>query len=374
MSISMDEIIKATRLTREGRLGQATEAIQRALGALAPGKSRPTEQPERASARDEDVTDIAFRELPRREAPAFEPQQPSQMPAPAEPGVMRPTPSSFTEDACEFEDKRYRFRLFRPSGYEGMLPMVVMLHGCKQDSADFARGTAMNDAAQQRGFIVLYPEQLRSSNTMGCWNWFEPAHQKRGSGEPAMIATLAQQVAHAHGGDPARIYVAGLSAGAAMALLAAQLYPDVFAAVGVHSGLPTGAAVDVVSAFAAMRKGSKQRALASAVPAVVFHGTGDKTVHPSNGRQIVDALLEQYRSKGQSLEAKRETIDAGGNRRRATRTVHVTSDGRALVELWELSAGPHAWSGGDASGSYTDPTGPDASAAMLDFFQQHRSE
>lgn len=347
MSFSLDEIVKATQLTREGRLAEATETIQRALGHL------PAAQPAAQEASPvvlEDVTDVPYRDV----APAASRQD------------------AFTQHDYSFGGQRYRYRVYEPGIADGPRPVVVMLHGCKQDSDDFARGTAMNELARQHGVVVVYPEQLRSGNNMGCWNWFEPAHQQRGSGEPAMIASLAAKVVSEHGGDAERVYVAGLSAGGAMALLAAQLYPDVFAAVGVHSGLPSASAKDVVTAFAAMRKGAGALvAHPVAVPAIVFHSNADKTVHPSNGKHIVEGLVATLQAQGRPVDARKQVMEPGG-KRRATRTVYAAPGGLTQIEHWELAAGPHAWSGGRAAGSFTDPSGPDASEAMLAFFLQHR--
>lgn len=347
MSFSLDEIVKATQLTREGRLAEATETIQRALGHLPPVE---------LSARDadpvvlEDVTDVDYREV----APAAS------------------RPDAFVLHDYGFGGKRYRYRVYEPGTTDGPRPVMVMLHGCKQNSDDFARGTAMNELARKHGVVVVYPEQLRSENNMGCWSWFEPAHQQRGSGEPAMIASLAAKVVGEHGGDAERVYVAGLSAGGAMALLVAQLYPDVFAAVGVHSGLPSASARDVVTAFAAMRKGAGTPVPHPvAVPAIVFHGSADKTVHPSNGKHIVEGLVATLQAQGRPVDARRQAIESSG-KRPATRTVYAAAGGPAQIEHWELAAGPHAWSGGRAAGSFTDPSGPDASEAMLAFFLQHR--
>lgn len=368
MSLSLDELVKATQLTREGRLKEATQTIRRALAGMPsgpPAYAAPTlPAVEAMSEKVIDVADVAFRDVP--------PAQTSPSSAPSSPPAAPAPPSSFTEGEYAFGGKSYRYRLFQPSGTEGLRPVVVMLHGCKQDADDFARGTAMNEAAQRHGAMVLYVEQLRSENNMGCWNWFEPAHQARGAGEPAMIASLAQKIVKAHGGDPARVYVAGLSAGGAMALVVAQLYPDVFAATGVHSGLPAGAAGDVVSAFSAMRKGAKHAPAASAaVPAIVFHGTADKTVHPSNAKHIVQGLRTRLEANGRPVAASSEAIPGKG-KRGATRTSYTSHEGRAHIEHWELSQGPHAWSGGRVAGSFTDPAGPDASEAMLSFFLKHR--
>ena len=308
-------------------------------------------------------------------------------PQPAFPALAA-RPGSFTEHDFKFAGECYAFRLYIPGTGNtdppsiAPLPLLVLLHGCKQDAADFARGTAMNELAEQEKCIVLYPEQLSKSNSLRCWNWFEPGHQERQTGEPGMIAALTRQMIEFHNADPARVYIAGLSAGGAMAALVAQLHPGLFAAVGVHSGIPTGSASNVVSAFSAMRRGARRSTLAQeqdgVMPTIVFHGSADKTVHPDNGAQIVNAALVAWDACGLALEkiqrtedAVAETDGATGNRS-AVRTTYSAADGKSYIEHWAVGSGPHAWSGGDAAGSFTDPQGPDASQAMLAFFLQHR--
>lgn len=359
MYIPLDDMMKATALTRGGRLGEAIQLIQRALAGVEPAGAEPSLSP----GAPDDVTDVPFRERERTAA----------LPPTA---VVQEQQGAFTQHEHLSDGQRYSYRLYTPAGAApgetDPRPVLVMLHGCKQDAADFARGTAMNELARQQGFLVVYPQQLASGNTMGCWNWFEPAHQQRGRGEPEMIATLARRIVAGHGGDPERVYIAGLSAGGAMATLVGSLYPDVFAAVGVHSGLAPGSANDVVSAFAAMRKGRAATAQGRtmALPTIVFHGSADKTVHPGNGRQIVQALLAADALSRTTGSAKETTQEDG--RRVAARTVYKAPDGSVWLEHWEIASGPHAWSGGRPEGSFTDPAGPDASAALVKFLMQHR--
>ena len=255
------------------------------------------------------------------------------------------------------------------------LPLVVMLHGCTQTPADFAAGTAMNALADRHGFLVLYPAQSRAANQSSCWNWFNPNDQRADSGEPAIIAGMVRDIVGRYELDRSRIYVAGLSAGGAMAAILGNAYPDLFAAVAVHSGLPSGAAHDLPSALAAMKRGAATlrpsgpgpgaAAATKAVPTIVFHGRQDRTVHPANATQIVDAALSAW-PEG-ALAVRHESGRAPGGRS-YTRTIHQNTAGVPMVEQWEVQGAGHAWSGGDVKGSYTDPQGPDASSAMMDFF------
>lgn len=258
------------------------------------------------------------------------------------------------------------YKLYVPSGHGGRsLPLVVMLHGCTQSPDDFATGTGMNALAEADGFLVAYPAQSRAANASRCWNWFETGHQARGRGEPALIAGLAQAVVREFGLDPARVYVAGLSAGGAAASVLAATYPDLFAAVGVHSGLACGAARDAGSAFAAMRGGTGPvRRLERPIPTIVFHGDRDRTVDPKNGDQVVAQA-----TPGTAL-ARTVTQGVSEGGMAYTRTVQGDASGRPVLEQWSLHGAGHAWAGGSARGSYTDALGPDASRAMIAFFRQ----
>lgn len=417
MSFSISQLLKATQLTGKERLMDATRLIQRALGATPAGsESRDraaTANAGQQSERTGDVVDVPYREvsappandpdfqaafdpvIERQEAPP-EPSDPLVMPEPpaiptempeAPPGKTRP--ASFRAASFAFGDTRYAYRLYLPPGmererdasYTAPPALVVLLHGCKQDAADFAKGTAMNALAAERNCLVLYPEQLTKANQMRCWNWFEPGHQSRDAGEPAMIAALTQQVVDKYAVDRARVYVAGLSAGGAMAALVANLYPELFAAAGVHSGLPAGAANTVMGAFSAMRSGAggsaTSRPAARPTPVIVFHGSADKTVNPANGDQIREAALGAFAASQVVLTESQvdDALPAGSSAssgRRVIRSVFSDADGTPYVEHWSVAAGPHAWSGGHGAGSYTDPDGPDASRAMLDFFMKHR--
>lgn len=425
MSFSLSQIFKASQLTKGGRLMEATRLIQQTLGI---GKSAaaaryPPHSDAGADAAMPDnshVSDVPFRETfresfrrPANES-AFE-KPLSKMPAAAEPApsafraqpelddpvvappatkapAARPRPASFENGSFRMGDTAHVYRLYVPSltaaelAEAAPLPLIVLLHGCKQDAEDFALGTAMNALAEQDKCLVLYPEQSSQANMMRCWNWFDAAHQARDAGEPKLIAALTRKVIKDHNADPCRVYVAGLSAGGAMAAVVAGLYPEVFAAVGVHSGLPAGAASDMMSAFSAMRNGVKESATgaangafekgsAVAMPTIVFHGSADQTVNPDNGEHIIDAAITALRDAGIPLKKVEQAEASPGTktgRRETLRTIYSAADGVPYVEYWAVGSGPHAWSGGDAAGSFTDPHGPSASRAMLDFFLKHR--
>jgi poly(hydroxyalkanoate) depolymerase family esterase len=263
---------------------------------------------------------------------------------------------------------RRQYRLYVPAGSHGeQLPLIVMLHGCTQNADDFAAGTQMNVLAERHRFLVAYPEQPQQANPSKCWNWFKPDDQHCERGEPSLIAGITRQIIAAHNVDPVRVYVAGLSAGGAMAAIMIAAYPELYAAAGVHSGLPARCAHDLPSALAAM-KGGKRSAEARSVslpkkPLIVFHGDSDATVHIRNAAQLVrgfDARPDDGREQRQA--------DAG---RRACTVSRLVSANGIDAELWTVHGAPHAWAGGNARGSYTDPTGPDASAEMLRFFLEH---
>ena len=278
--------------------------------------------------------------------------------------VATPAPASASTLAGRFVLASYTnrsgtraYKTYIPARDEGQpRPLVVMLHGCKQNPDDFAAGTRMNKLAEEIGFIVAYPEQPRAANASRCWNWFQAADQQRDDGEPSLIAGITRDVIARYNVDPRRVYVAGLSAGGAMAAIMGHTYPDLYAAVGIHSGLAYGAARDIPSALAAMRGQSLRsdprcgESMPRAVPTIVFHGDVDTTVHPRNGEQVFTS----------------QTVENGEESgRKYTRTV---SSGKPALEHWLVHGAGHAWSGGSVNGSYADPRGPDATRAMLRFF------
>ncbi len=256
--------------------------------------------------------------------------------------------------------------LFVPqSAMVGRAPMVVMLHGAGQDPHDFATGTAMNAAAERHGFVVLYPCQSARDNAHQCWNWFHPDHQSREGGEPDRITSLVRRVAGDLDVDTDRIYVAGLSAGGAMAALLGELFPDVYAAVGVHSGLAALAGTDLSSGLAAMRGNVREPTTPTGIPTIVFHGDKDVIVHPVNGLQVMQACF--------GTEEPDETHrEPGHEGRQFTRHEYMGQDNTVCGEHWVLHGGGHAWSGGCAAGSHADPLGPNASEEMLRFFERRK--
>lgn len=276
------------------------------------------------------------------------------------------------------------YKLYIPSGYQGQpLPLVVMLHGCTQNPDDFAAGTGMNLLAEQQPCLVLYPAQSGCANSSKCWNWFKPGDQRREGGEPAIIAGMTRQIMSDYHLDARRVYVAGLSAGGAMATTMAMTYPELYAAVGVHSGLPHGVAQDIPSALAAMQGGTgplaglnKQTkadptlATGAKIPAIIFHGDRDTTVHPCNGERVAEQYLPAGRVTDSKVKAQRRSGKVP-NGHAYTCTIHSDGTGQPVLEQWSIHGAAHAWAGGTTRGSYTDPQGPDASREMLRFFLSH---
>ena len=375
---------EATRLTQAGRLGEATQAIQRALGGAADNTSATA-----SIDREALILDGCVFEADARPTAAHSQQQSRQRNADADADAdVVAHPDSFTSASHSHAGLTRRYKLYSPPLPSGQLPtaLVVMLHGCTQNPDDFAVGTGMNALAREQGFMVLYPEQAKDANPQRCWNWFKHNHQRRGSGEPALIASLTQQLVQQHGINPRRVYIAGLSAGGAMAAIVAAEYPDVFAAAGVHSGLPAGCATNVAEAMAQMQSGAVGGGIHSglgskplkqhqhqSVPTIVFHGDQDRTVNPRNGERVLAAAVASQAHGGASGSTASilpgttaQGVSARG--RRYTRTAYSDGSGAPLAEHWVIHGAGHAWSGGQSAGSYTDPTGPDATREMLRFF------
>jgi poly(hydroxyalkanoate) depolymerase family esterase len=382
------EMAEATRLTRLGKLAEATTIIQRLMQGEHTADAR--NRIFRTQIDDEHVAVDAAPEggqsTTRFTAPRARPRTSlretvQRLAAMAKAsglsaGVARrpvhePVPEGASFAAATYSNAAgtRSYKLYIPSTLTAERPpLLVMLHGCTQSPDDFAAGTRMNQLAEDQGFLVAYPEQHALANAKHCWNWFKPEDQRRDQGEPSLIAGITRQIMRDHKVDPERVYIAGLSAGGAAAAIMGEAYPDLYAAVGVHSGLPTGAARDLPSAFDAMRCGATTKGPTTRIiPTIVFHGDQDPIVHPSNG----DAVAAQ--ALGCETDVKQTTQHGqipGG--RSFSRTIYAEPEGRSLCEQWRISGAGHAWAGGSASGSHTDPHGPDASKEMVRFFFQHR--
>jgi poly(hydroxyalkanoate) depolymerase family esterase len=390
--LNQTTIREATRLTRAGHLVEATALLQRMLrGESDPGSAS------RSAAR----TPLARLEPPTIDAKAHVVEESERRPlaqARSAQGRKRPAPldgmrqlsglglrgpirrappstSDIVPEGTRFIEGTFSnaagsrtYKLFIPSRSQGQqLPLVVMLHGCTQSPDDFAAGTRMNFLAEEQNCFVVYPEQPSGANQAKCWNWFRTGDQRRGGGEPSLIAGITRQIMRDHAIDPKRVYVAGLSAGGAAASIMGAMYADLYASVGIHSGLACGAATDLPSAFVAMRQGNGSDAIwrtSSLVPTIVFHGDRDTTVHPNNG----DRILESAKATSPTTKMLRGRVPHG---HAYTRTILTDGGGRAISEHWNIHGAGHAWSGGSPAGSYTDPRGPDATREMLRFFLEH---
>ena len=359
-------ISKATALTRAGKLADATALIQSSLnGGAAKATTNTIEgtfvrldppHPKPKAARTplgETLRRIAAGGMPKA--------RPHRTPQ-----IALPNGAEFLSLTHTSRHGSRDYRLYIPGNRTERMPLVIMLHGCTQSPEDFATGTGMNALAEEFGCVIAYPGQPIGANAQKCWNWFRPEDQVNGQGEPALIAGLTRDILRDFPTDAARVYLAGLSAGGAAAMITGSAYPDIFSAIGVHSGLPVGAAHDVPSAFAAMRNGGPGTSTNSVLPTVVFHGLADTTVHAKNGRAIVSQVLEHFPGHFKISDSV-----ASRGVRTAQRTRYVDGGQRVIAELWEVEGAGHSWAGGRADGSYTDPTGPDASRWMMQFFLQH---
>ena len=388
----MAAMAEATRLTRQGRLLEATALIQQTLASPVVTRRTPDapcdeeetggtagrhlDPPPALRAREgTQLREVPSGWLPRRRAlPSRGPSGLRRPHRPASPAVQPPA-GRCDAFSCTNAAGTRAYRLYVPTGETGRaLPLIVMLHGGTQDATTFAAATGMNDLAEREKFLVAYPEQARSANAGRYWNWFAPGHQRRDAGEPSLIAGLTGQITDRYGADATRVYVAGFSAGGAMAAVMAAVYPDLYAAVGVHSGLAYAAASDVASAFAAMRQGPSHQARPPArpLPLIVFHGDQDAIVAPANAAGLIEHALAAA-SPGQRPGTRPTTVTGGQvpGGHAYTRTCYQDPAGATLAECWTIHQGGHAWSGGVPHGSYTDPHGPDASAEFIRFFDEH---
>jgi poly(hydroxyalkanoate) depolymerase family esterase len=397
-------MLEATCLTRARRLTEATALLQRMLrGETAPDTTSGAAEDITRTGRKPPIIDANGETIEETDRPLLDAATSAQphmfrglgslldrvkhrsglgllglkQPAPVDTPDIVPEGGKFIEATYTNPAGSRAYKLYIPSRYQGQaLPLVVMLHGCTQSPDDFAAGTRMNLIGEEQNCLVVYPEQPSDANPAKCWNWFRPNDQQRGQGEPSLVAGITRQVMRNYSVDPKRVYIGGLSAGAAAAAVMGATYPDLYAAIGVHSGLACGAANDLPSAFAAMRQGDLVASSGSAdisavlgdgpaVPTIVFHGDQDTTVHPRNGNHVI---AQSMRTTSSQTKVHRGRVPGG---HAYTRTIHTDASGRAILEHWEIHGAGHAWSGGSTAGSYTDPRGPDATREMLRFFLEH---
>ena len=287
--------------------------------------------------------------------------------------------NAFAVSAIGVETGRFRnragtraYRLFMPASARAAVQppaLLVLLHGCAQDAERFAACTRMDALAEQRGFCVLYAEQSVRAQRQRCWNWFDAQHQQRGSGEPSLLAGLVRKLVRQHRLAARRVYVAGFSAGGAMAVVLGETYPELFRAVGVYAGMPYQSAQGTTSALLAMRgrhgmvgkPATPVSPPARAMPTIVVQGDRDRTVHAGNAALIVRDALARFAP----LSA--EPLEGSADGRAFSLTRYRDGSGGCMVEHWSIHGGRHAWSGG-GTGLFADPLGPDISAAMVDFF------
>jgi poly(hydroxyalkanoate) depolymerase family esterase len=397
--LNPNSMLEAVRLTRAARLAEATTLLQRMLrGETAPDMALGAANEFAPTGREPPIIDAKAETIDETGGPLLNAAKSAQpqfralrgsldrskrrfrlglqdlMPPAAvcTPDIV-PEGGKFIEAAYSNPAGSRAYKLYIPSRYHGQaLPLIVMLHGCTQSPDDFAAGTRMNVIAEEQACLVVYPAQPSDATPAKCWNWFRPTDQRRGQGEPSLIAGITRQVMRDYWVDPQRVYIGGLSAGAAAAAVMGATYPDLYAAIGVHSGLACGAANDLPSAFVAMRQcdlavGNTSAVLGDGpvVPTIVFHGDRDTTVHPRNSDRVI--ALSMGTTNTQKMVHRGRA--PGGHA--YTRTIHANASGQAIFEHWEIHGAGHAWSGGSPSGSYTDPRGPDAAKEMVRFFLEH---
>ncbi|MDR5883983.1 PHB depolymerase family esterase [Caballeronia sp. LZ032] len=287
-----------------------------------------------------------------KDAAPLERSRPAIAPSCGRHGLAATNGPQWLSNRFEHGGHTHRFKLYVPSVYHGQpLPMIVMLHGAHQDPDDFAAGTEMNEAAEAHGYIVAYPEQSESTNLLRCWHWFRPSDQARESGETSMIAALTREVIAAYHVDPTQVYVAGMSAGGAMAVNLAVTHPDLYAAAAVHSGVAFGVADEAFSALCAMNDGmSKVRLPARlpeglqhrVVPLIVFHGDADEIVHPRNSDQIVAMRALLHGDCSASLEPSSTYVEKTKNGYAYTCCVFRDENRRPVGEQWLVHGLGHA--------------------------------
>jgi poly(hydroxyalkanoate) depolymerase family esterase len=319
--------------------------------------------------------------------------------------TMHASSGEYREGEYRSEHGERRYRTYTPAPGDGdpvARPLVVMLHGCTQDADDFARGTRANAAAERAGALLLYPEQAPSAHPQSCWNWFDPAHQTRDRGEPALLAGMTRHVARELNADPERIFVAGISAGGSMAQILAATYPDLYRSLAVHSSPPFQSARDVATALAVLQHGVPDPArlpdlLLAAMadrtrpmPILVIHGYDDPIVRRVNGEHVLrqwGGLASRLGETTSPTEARADgDAPASGCPELPGLTVHreeATGPGGTTpapflrcvyggegvrLEYWLVPGLGHAWAGGSPAGTYTDPQGPDATSRIFEFF------
>jgi poly(hydroxyalkanoate) depolymerase family esterase len=351
----------ALNLTRSRRLMEATQRIQEALsGEKQTAKETPDQSiPSKYFGKVVRPLAQVVQTLQKMKQSQFALGKAGRLPSPTDPELVDGAKFLTKSFSCKAGSRSYK--LYVPNHRaDNQRPLLIMLHGCKQNPTDFAVGTRMNALAEAHGMLVAYPAQTQSANPSACWNWFNPSHQQPGMGEPAIIAGLTEEIIKSNNIDARKVFVAGLSAGGAMAVVMGETYPQLFSAVGVHSGLPYQCANDVVSAFAAMRGDFSHKSLKPKVRTVIFHGDADRTVTHSNGERIVSEI------KFSPLDTDRGFKEG----RQYTRRIFKDQNGLPIIEHWLIHGAGHAWSGGSPAGSYTDSSGPNASAEMTRFFFQ----